>query len=157
MRRGIDIEGLFNTKDIFREFDNLYQETAKMYSNFNDISTNPHSKELVKAFQTPEGEKVREVWPIVYGYSMTIVPDGKPHVREFGNIKSPGSSAIKKGETSNKPQISTEIEPLADVHSTDKEVKVIIEMPGTKKNDIKINAFDGAVEVIAGNNSKKIS
>ena len=56
-------------------------------------------KELVREYQTPEGEKVREVGPIVYGYSMTIGPDGKPHVREFGNVKSLGSSAIRKGET----------------------------------------------------------
>ena len=47
-------------------------------------------KELVREYQTPEGEKVREVGPIVYGYSMTIGPDGKPHVREFGNVKSLG-------------------------------------------------------------------
>lgn len=30
-----------------------------------------------------------EMGPFVYGYSMTIGPDGKPKVREFGNIRSP--------------------------------------------------------------------
>ena len=60
-----------------------------MFNTFNDVSTNP-PKELVREYQTPEGEKVREVGPIVYGYSMTIGPDGKPHVREFGNVKSLG-------------------------------------------------------------------
>jgi HSP20 family protein len=126
---------------------------ARIYNTFDDVSTNPPPKELVREYQTPEGEKIREVGPIVYGYSMTIGPDGKPHVREFGNVKSVGSSAIRKGEASNKPEISIEREPLADVHSTDNEVKVIIEMPGTKKDDIKINAFDSAVDVIADNNN----
>ncbi|MGH9923950.1 MAG: hypothetical protein ACRD5B_01100 [Nitrososphaeraceae archaeon] len=29
--------------------------------------------------------------PIVYGYSMTIRPDGRPRVREFGNVKKIGA------------------------------------------------------------------
>ena len=45
-------------------------------------------KELIREYETSDGGKVREVGPIVYGYSMTIGPDGKPHVREFGNVKS---------------------------------------------------------------------
>jgi len=46
-------------------------------------------KDLVREYKTPEGGKVQEVGPLVYGYSMTIGPDGKPKVREFGNIKRP--------------------------------------------------------------------
>jgi HSP20 family molecular chaperone IbpA len=38
--------------------------------------------------------------------------------------------------------ISSQREPLADVISTDKEVKVALEMPGVSKEDIKINAYD---------------
>jgi hypothetical protein len=33
--------------------------------------------------------EIYTTWTIVYGYSMTIGPDGKPKVREFGNVKSP--------------------------------------------------------------------
>jgi HSP20 family protein len=68
----------------------------------------PPPKELVREYQTPECVKIREVGPIVYGYSMTLGSDGKSLVREFGNVKSVGSSAIRKGEASNKPEISTE-------------------------------------------------
>jgi HSP20 family protein len=42
---------------------------------------------LVREYITPEGGEVREVGPVVYGYSMTVGPDGKPRVREFGNVK----------------------------------------------------------------------
>ena len=52
-------------------------------------------------------------------------------------------------------QISAEREPLSDVNVTDKEVKVVLEMPEIKKEDIKINAYDGAVEVIADNPQRK--
>jgi HSP20 family protein len=89
--RNTEIEGIF-IKDIFREFDDLHREMARMYNTFDDVSTNPPQKELVREYQTPKADKIREVGPIVYDYSMTIGLDGKPHVREFGNVKSPGSS-----------------------------------------------------------------
>jgi HSP20 family protein len=68
---------------------------------------------------------------------MTIGPDGKPHVREFGNVKSLGGKMVgdSRGISS---QISAEREPLVDVNTTDKEVKAVIEMPGIKKEDIRI-------------------
>ena len=81
------LEGLFDTQDIFREFEDMQEEMSRMFNKFNDISSNA-PKELVREYQTSKGDKVREVGPIVYGYSMTIGPDGKPHVREFGNVKS---------------------------------------------------------------------
>jgi HSP20 family protein len=40
-----------------------------------------------------------------------------------------------------------EREPLADVTTTDKEVKVTVEIPGITKQDIKVSAYEGAVEV----------
>ena len=71
---------------------------------------------------------------------MTVGPDGRPKVREFGNIKSPTMGFANT-------LISGETEPLADVTTTDKDVKVVVEMPGIEKKDIKINAHDSTVEV----------
>jgi HSP20 family protein len=103
-------------------------------------------KDLVREYQTAEGTKVREVGPIVYGYSMTIGPDGKPKVREFGNVK-PSSGLGSVTSSAARPLISDEREPLVDVTTTDKEVKVILEMPGVSKENIKINAYDTSVDV----------
>jgi HSP20 family protein len=144
-------QGEWNRRDFFREFDDMQREMERMFEEqFGDIQSKA-PKELVREYQTPEGEKVREVGPIVYGYSMTIGPDGKPHVREFGNVKSLGGAGLG----GIKPQILPEREPLADVNTTDNEVKVILEMPGIKKEDIKINAYEGSVEVIADNPQRK--
>ena len=44
-------------------------------------------KDLIREYTTPGGRKVREVGPVIYGYSMTVGPDGKPRIREFGNVK----------------------------------------------------------------------
>jgi len=45
------------------------------------------------------------------------------------------------------PALTAEREPLADVTTTDKDVRVTVEMSGISKQDIKINAYDDSVEV----------
>jgi HSP20 family protein len=107
-------------------------------------------KDLIKEYETPEGGKVREIGPFVYGYSMTIGPDGKPRVKEFGNVKSPLSRGFMKT-----PMISSEREPLSDVSITDKEVKVVIEMPGVPKDKIKLNAYQDKLEIISQDPERK--
>ena len=144
-RRG----GLFDTRDIFRGFDDMHKEMDRM---FNDVSSKA-PKDLVREYQTSDGGEVREVGPIVYGYSMTIGPDGKPHVREFGNVKA-GKNIVGQ-HLGAKPQISAEREPLSDITTTDNEVKVILEMPGIKKEDIKINAYDEKVEIKTAENAQR--
>ena len=73
---------------MFRGFDEMRSQMERQFEEQfkNFQSTAP--KELVREYQTTEGGKIREVGPIVYGYSMTIGPDGKPKVREFGNVRS---------------------------------------------------------------------
>ena len=53
------------------------------------------------------------------------------------------------------PSISSEREPLVDISSTDKEVKVIVEMPGIKKENIKINAYENSLEIISNDPQRK--
>ena len=150
--------GLFDRNDVFRDLEDRYRGIDAMYNVFNDISTNA-PEELVREYETEEGVKVREVGPIVYGYSMTIGPDGKPQVREFGNIRSLGksdSNVKKMGQNLGKSShISVEREPLVDVNTTDTEVKVVVEMPGIKKEDIKINAYDSQLEIVSSKDAQR--
>ncbi len=151
------VKSSFFETDPFRAFEEMQEEMGRMFNQFKEMRTNA-PKELIREYQTPEGVKVREVGPIVYGYTMTVGPDGKPKVREFGNVKSAGGWTGKTmlGETTeSNQQITSEREPLVDVNTTDNEVKVVLEMPGVKKEDISINAFDGSVEVIANNPQRK--
>ena len=142
--------------DIPRQFDEIRREMERMFEEqFRDIQTRL-PKELVREYETPEGGKVREIGPLVYGYSMTVGPDGKPRVREFGNVRSPFSAFGAGGGTAgNRPMISGEREPLADITTTDKEVKVVVEMPGVSKENIKINAYDNSVEVVSDDPQRK--
>ena len=150
---GVGRRGLLDMGDMFRGFDDMHKEMDRMFNVFNDISKDA-PKELVREYQTSDGANVREVGPIVYGYSMTIGPDGKPHVKEFGNVKGAGEHNLGQ-HLSAKPQISAEREPLSDITSTDNEVKVILEMPGIKKEDIKINAYDEKVEIKTSDNAQR--
>ncbi len=125
--------------DMFRGFDEMRREMEREFEGIEKRIP----KDLVREYTAPEGGKVREVGPMVYGYSMTVGPDGKPKIREFGNVKPSRRGFGGFG----RPEISGETEPLIDVTTTDKEVKVVVEMPGVSKDKIKINAYGNTLEV----------
>lgn len=128
--------------DIFREFEEMREDMTRMFEEtVRDIDKVP--KDLIREYDTPTGGRVKEIGPLVYGYSVTVGPDGKPKVKQFGNIKSLG----RGGGGMTPPALTAEREPLADVTTSDKDVKVTVEMPGVSKQDIKINVQDGSVEV----------
>jgi HSP20 family protein len=131
----------FGFPDIFRGFGEMRRE---MEDALKDIQAKA-PKDLVREYETKEGEKVKEYGPFVYGYSMMVGPDGRPKVREFGNVKSPFSG---KGLFT-RPIISSEREPLTEVTTLDKNVKVVVEMPGVSKENIQIKSYDQSVEVSA--------
>ena len=134
---GLGRRGFF--EDMFRGFDQMKREMEREFEEMEKRIP----KDLIREYTTTEGGKVREVGPMVYGYSMTIGPDGKPRIREFGNVKPSrlGFSGMSA------PEVTGEIEPLVDVTTTDSEVKVVAEMPGVGKDKIKVNAYDNMVEV----------
>jgi len=76
--------------------------------------------------------------PMFYGLSMQIDQDGVPVVREFGN--GPVPARIEGGK-------AKEREPLIDVLESDEQVRVIIGLPGVRKEDIRIEAQDRSLEV----------
>lgn len=130
------------TRDILWELEQMKKEFDRMFREQLEQRPFESLKDLVREYETPEGDKVQEIGPIVYGYSLTIGPDGKPRIREFGNVKKLGAGIAGS-------KVSAEREPLADVITSSKEVKVVVELPGVEKKDIKINARDGSVEISA--------
>src|SRR5918995_2121111 len=132
-----------NYGDMFGSYDEMKREMERKFEeSFRDIETMV-PKDLIREYDTAQG-KVREIGPLVYGSSVTIGPDGKPKVKEFGNFK---PSQLRGSGYFGSPMISSEREPMSDVSETDKEVKVVVEMPGVSKENIKINAYENKVEV----------
>jgi HSP20 family protein len=123
----------------FPDIDEMMREMERAFSEqFKDFEKEL-PKNLVRESKTPDGEMKKEIGPIVYGYSMTIGPDGKPVVREFGNVRS--------GEGSPWKAIQDKREPLVDVLSSDKEVRVIAEMPGVNKEDISVTVKETSMVI----------
>jgi HSP20 family protein len=136
------------SEDWLRGFDEMRHEMEHVFEEtIQDIERIP--KELVREYETAAGRMAREIGPLVYGYSYTVGADGKPQFREFGNIR-PLQRSLRGGRRhglGGAPMLTAEREPLADVTTTNKEVKVTVEMPGITKQDIKVSAYEGAVEV----------
>ena len=103
-------------------------------------------KDLVRERKLSDGSTIHEWGPFVYGYSMTVGPDGKPKIREFGNIK-PSRKPEGLGFTSPIIDIKEEREPLVDVYSTNGEIKVLAELPGVEKEDIKLHGTENSLTI----------
>lgn len=85
--------------------------------------------------------------PIYYGYSVTVGPDGKPNVREFGNVRSTNKGTLQVGSR----------EPFVDVVLDDKEgkLKVVAEMPGIQREDIHLEALEDSLTIRAEHGERK--
>jgi HSP20 family protein len=92
--------------------------------------------------------------------SMAIELYDKPPVSEIRNVGNDGvgssvSSKKRKGISKyNRPQITSD--PLAEVNVCDKELKVVLEMPGVSKEHMNIQAYKNAAEV-SRSSANKIS
>jgi len=121
----------------FGDIDRIFREMEKrMEEEFREF-TKKVPKDYIKERKLPDGSTVKEFGPFVYGYSMKIGPDGKPEIREFGNIKK-----SLKG-----PQVKEEREPLVDVVDANSEIRVVVELPGVEKTDIKLHGTEDSLEI----------
>ena len=115
--------------DIEKAFKEMEEMMTKQFENLSKISP----EDLAREQTLPDGTQVKSWGPFVYGYSVTVGPDGKPKVTEFGNLKPETPTG--------KPQVALEEkrEPLADVIPAENEIRVIVELPGVEKKDIKLS------------------
>jgi HSP20 family protein len=86
--------------------------------------------------------------PVFYGFSITVGPDGRPVVREFGNVRQAGGKKVVASDVR---------EPLVDVIYDEQngEVKVIAEMPGVDKDKIQVEATDDSIYLKAEGDDRK--
>jgi HSP20 family protein len=126
----------------FPEIEKLIEDMEKeMTEAFRDVEgTMP--RDMVRVRRQPDGSVRREYGPFIYGYSVKIGPDGKPIVREFGNIK-PG----KGGEGQPSLNLQDMREPLVDVIEEENAVKVLAELPGVNKEDISLFLSDNVLTI----------
>jgi len=127
----------FDKDPFFGDIDRIFREMEeRIEEEFKDF-TKKVPKDYIKERKLPDGSIVKEFGPFVYGYSLKIGPDGKPEIREFGNIKK-----SLKG-----PEVKEEREPLVDVVETNSEIRVVVELPGVEKTDIKLHGTEESLEI----------
>lgn len=80
----------------------------------------------------------------VYGFSIKTMA-GKPIIESFGNIR----------ETPKGPVVEEAREPLVDVFDEKDHIRIIAEMPGVGKDDIKIDVKKDKLEIKASSGERK--
>jgi HSP20 family protein len=96
-----------------------------------------------KAFKMPREAEAYS--PYVYGFSLSIDPEGKPIIREFGNVQ----------PTEAGPQLKEEYEPLMDVMEEDDEIVIVAELPGVERDDIKLQATEESLTISVDRERRK--
>ena len=116
------------------ELDRLFKKMSRSFMNLDDIFE-----------EAKETGDIQRYGPFYYGYTMTIGPDGKPVVKEYGNVK---PSLLPTSDTR---------EPLVDtlVDEKEKVLKLVAEMPGVEKSDVKVVVDEKIVNIDAEHGEKK--
>ncbi len=128
-----------------RERHPFFEEMDRMFEDmFREIEELP--KELQRERRLPDGSVIRTFGPVVYGYSMSIGPDGRPIIREFGNLR-PSRFGL--------PKATKEREPLVDVTSGDRVVQVVAEVPGVNKEDIELEGTEDTLTIRVDTEKRK--
>ena len=130
----------------FDDVDKMFEEVEKMMEDEFKTFTSRIPKDYVRERKLPDGSTAREWGPFVYGYSVKIGPDGKPEIREFGNVK-PTPRGL--------PQVQEEREPLVDIVETNGEIHIVAELPGVDKKDIKLSGTEESLTIEVDNPQRK--
>ena len=112
------------------EFERIFKRMSNSFFNTDDIF---------------EEFKENGSGPFYYGYTMTVGPDGKPIVKEYGNIK-PG---LLPSANPREPVVDTIVD------EKEKLLKLVAEMPGVEKTDVKILVQSKFVDISAEHCEKK--
>ena len=123
-------------KRMFEEMDRDFSEAEEMLNR------------MFRTVREMNPADAAATFPYYYGYQITVGPDGKPYVREFGNVRPSSSGLVEQSEVR---------EPLVDTKIEEKENSLIItaEMPGVTKQDIKVSVGEGSVSIRAEKGEKR--
>jgi HSP20 family protein len=129
-------------KDPWGFGDRFFEQIDREFSEAEDM--------LNRVFRTvrESGDTASETLPYYYGYQITIGPEGKPHIREFGNVR-PSVKGLVEQSTIRKPLVDTSINEKENV------MIITAEMPGITKEDVKVTMDEGLVTIHAEKGNKK--
>ena len=115
-----------------REFD-------KMFGTLSDRFFSPDSSDYPLS-------QVQTYGPYYYGYELTVGPDGKPHLREWGNARPTTAPNLGSGAR------QVYVDEILDKDNN--QLKLVAEMPGVEKSDINVTVEKETVNITAKNNER---
>ena len=122
------------TNRMFEEIDKEFSEAEQM---------------LGRLFRTArETNPTVDTFPYYHGYQITVGPDGRPRIREFGNAK-PASRGLMQQSSVREPLVDTAFD------ERDNSLTITAELPGITKQDIKLEIAEGLVTIHAEKGDKK--
>ena len=128
------------------DFDRIFRQMSSSFGNLDDV---------FKMLKNSSGQS----GPIYFGYTVTVVPDGKPVIQEYGNVKPDELPTADSCGCANHSQgpIAEKREPLIDTLVDDKEqtLKIVAEMPGVEKTDVSVVVDEGIIHIDAEHGEKK--
>jgi len=129
-------------KDPWGFRDRFFEQIDREFSDAEDM--------LNRMFKTvtESGNADSQTQPYFYGYQITVGPEGKPHIREFGNVR-PSQKGLVEQSAIREPHVDSSI--------NEKENTLVItaEMPGITKEDVKVTMEEGLVTIHAEKGTKK--
>ena len=123
-------------KGLFEDMDSEFAEADEMLNR------------LFRTVRELNPSEIAESFPYYYGYQLTVGPDGKPHVREFGNVR-PSAKGLVEQSGVRAPLVDTKVEEKENA------LTITAEMPGVTKQDIKVKISEGYVSLHAEKGEKK--
>lgn len=116
------------------QFENTFRRLSSRFFNMDDV------------FEIPNGGRVQTLGPYYYGYEMTIGPDGRPYLKEWGNTI-PQKTVEDHG--ARKLYVDQSINEKENI------LKLVTEMPGIEKADIQVNIENNTASITAERGSRK--
>src|SRR5919198_2031431 len=123
--------------------DIMGKEFADVEDMLNRVVRQISSSDLIKGKDSNSNN-----YPHYYGYQITVGPDGKPRVRQFGNIR-PSAKGLVKQTGIRAPLVDTAVDEKQNT------LRVTAEIPGVNKEDIKVKVSDKYLTIHAEKGDKK--
>ncbi len=139
------------TPFFFPDLERMVEEMEKEMTDFFKEIEGQIPEDLAQEHKLPDGSVKKEYGPFVYGYSVKIGPDGKPVVREFGNMK----PSPVGGEDKRPLSLQEAREPLVDIIEEPEQIKIITELPGVEKDDIQLYATEKTLTIDVTNPERR--
>ncbi|HJR47800.1 MAG TPA: archaeal heat shock protein Hsp20 [Nitrososphaeraceae archaeon] len=129
-------------KDQWGFRDRFFEHLEREFSEAEDMLNRMFNTATVSGAEGSHGQ------PYFYGYQISVGTDGKPRIREFGNVRPSQKELMEQSEAR---------QPLVDTSVNEKENTMIItaEMPGITKEDVKVTVEEGLVKIHAEKGNKK--